>query len=209
MKIHVSVQSVTKTFTRGAGVQDVSCDAQSHEVVGIAGRNGAGKSTLVRIISGALRPATGSVVVSIDGKPVDPDRLQDHVGLVAPYLSLYDEFTPRELLAVTGRLRGIEWTDEESTWLLDRIHLGHVADRIIRGFSSGMMQRMRFAVALQHRPLLLMLDEPTSNLDEDGVAMVKEIVDEQKLHGVIFLASNDPRELAWCTKIVNVENARD
>ena len=209
MKIHVSVQSVTKTFTRGAGITDVSCEAESHEVVGIAGRNGAGKSTLVRLIAGVLRPAHGSVKITIDGTDVDQDHLQDHVGLVAPYLSLYDEFTPRELLAVTARLRGMEWTEEESTWMLDRVHLAHAADRLSRGFSSGMMQRLRFAVALQHRPVLLLLDEPTSNLDEDGVAIVKEVVDEQRERGLVFLASNDPRELAWCTKLVNVENGRE
>lgn len=208
MNIHVAVHAVTKTFTRGAGVQNVSCDATEHEIVGIAGRNGAGKSTLVRIICGALRPASGSVTVTIDGSKMDPDHLQDYVGLVAPYLALYDEFTPRELFEIIARLRGLEWSDEKSTWLLDRVALSHVGDRISHGFSSGMMQRLRLAVAIQHRPPLLMLDEPTSNLDEEGVTLVKDIVDEQQRHGIVFLASNDPRELAWCTKIVNVEEAR-
>jgi heme exporter protein A len=186
-------------------VYNVSCSAAEHEIIGIAGRNGAGKSTLIKLIAGTLSPASGTVAVMINGVPIAADDLQNHIGLVGPYLALYDEFTPRELLEVTARLRGMKWSDSESTALLERVNLGHVDKRPARGFSSGMLQRLRFAVALQHKPALLLLDEPTSNLDEDGVQLVKSIIDDHQPRGTIFLASNDARELAWCTRIVRLD----
>ena len=205
MSISITVDSVTRVFSRGAGVTNVSCSAVDHDIVGIAGRNGAGKSTLIKLIAGALSPASGAVSVSVNGTLIDADDLQNYVGLVGQYLAPYDESTPRELLEVTARLRGISWNVDMSTALLDRVKLGHVHDRVAKGFSSGMLQRLRFAVALQHKPMLLLLDEPTSNLDEDGVTLVKSIIDDQQTVGAIFLASNDARELAWCTRIVRLD----
>lgn len=205
MSISVTLDSVTRLFSRDAGVSNVSCTAGDQEIIGIAGRNGAGKSTLIKLIAGALSPASGSVSVRIDGVLVASDDVQNVVGLVGPYLALYDEFTPRELLEVTARLRGMKWSPTDSALLLERVKLGHVDQRPARGFSSGMLQRLRFAVALQHQPRLLLLDEPTSNLDEDGVSLVKSIIDDQQTRGAIFLASNDARELAWCTRIVRLD----
>lgn len=205
MAISLSVSSVSKSFSGKPVLHTVSFEAEALDVIGIAGRNGSGKSTLVKIVCGLLSPNSGSVTFAIEGKNVDPDTYYRHIGFVAPYLALYDEFSPRELLRITAKLRNIPWNDHDTKALIERCGLSRHIDETIHGFSSGMMQRMRLATALQHEPALLALDEPTTNLDEHGVAIVRDIVEKHKQQGIVLLATNNAAELEWCTKVINVE----
>jgi heme exporter protein A len=205
VKLTLTVENVSKAFGRTKPLRGVGFTVHEGERVGIAGSNGSGKSTLVKVISTLLTPDAGKVTLELDGKVIDPDNMHAHIGLVAPYVALYDEFSPRELLEVTARLRGMPWSDGDTMQLLELLELSHVMDRTARGFSSGMTQRLRLAVALQHAPALLLFDEPSMNLDEKGVEVVRRLVFGQEPHGAILIASNDKRELNWCTRTVNVE----
>ncbi len=205
MKLTLTVDNVSKAFGRTKPLRGVGFVVTEGERLGIAGSNGSGKSTLIKVIAGLLTPDAGSVAMELDGKVIDPDRTHEHIGLVAPYVALYDEFSPRELLQVTARLRGIPWSEGDTLQLLEQVELAHVIDRTARGFSSGMTQRLRLAVALQHAPALLLFDEPSMNLDEKGVEVVRRLVFGHESRGAVLIASNDKRELNWCTRTVNVE----
>ncbi len=205
MAISLSVTSVSKSFSGKAVLHAVSFEAEAHDVIGIAGRNGSGKSTLVKIVCGLLSPGSGSVTLTINEKKIDPDNYYRHIGFVAPYLALYDEFSPKELLRITAKLRDIPWNEHDTKAMIDRCGLSGHLEETVHGFSSGMMQRMRLATALQHDPELLALDEPTTNLDEHGVAIVRDIVERHKQQGIVLLATNNAAELEWCTKVITVE----
>jgi len=202
--ISLSVQSVSKSFSDRSVLRAISFEAREHEIIGVAGRNGAGKSTLVKIIGGILTPDKGKVELHIENTAIDPDEYYKYIGFAAPYIPVYDEFSPYELLKITAKLRNIPWSDALTDGMMDRFGLAERKEAT-HSYSSGMMQRIRLAAAIQHTPALLILDEPTTNLDERGIAIVRKIIEEQSGRGVVVLASNNPAELDWCGKTINVE----
>jgi heme exporter protein A len=133
------------------------------------------------------------------------DNLRSHVGLVSPYLQLYDEFSGSENLEVLSRIRSDGGIDAERIEeVLLSVGLWERRFDDVRTYSSGMKQRLKYAFAVLHRPSLLILDEPTSNLDPDGVIMVKKFVDEQVSSGVLIVATNDADEAGWCSSAVEL-----
>jgi heme exporter protein A len=113
------------------------------------------------------------------------------VGLVAPYLQVYEEFTAAENLALAMRIRGAVPDVSRMRSLLDRVGLSTRQDDAVRGFSSGMKQRVKYALALVHAPDVLVLDEPMANLDAEGVAMVREVMRDHAAARTLIVATND------------------
>lgn len=168
----------------------------------VAGRNGAGKSTLLRVLAGLIRPTSGQVRLSFAadtgityGSCGTPEELRQHVGMCAPDLELYSELTAAENITFYSAVRGLACTRNNVLEALDRVALADRADDRVSAFSSGMKQRLRLLFAIRHRPPLLLLDEPGSNLDQDGRELVAEIVREQLAAGIVILATNDRREM--------------
>lgn len=173
----------------------------------ISGRNGAGKSTLVKILAGVLTPSGGSVTVSTPGGDGIFGR-QSLFGLVAPYLSLYDEFSADENLRHISAIRGLPYDRAFADDLFRRLSLFSRKGDPLRTFSSGMKQRAKYAAALLHRPPLLLLDEPMSNLDSDGVAIVRGIMAEQAERGMLVVATNDPTDVERFDERVDLDASR-
>ncbi len=97
-------------------------------------------------------------------------------------------------------------TRDELIALFERVGLKGRGRDYVRNYSSGMRQRLKYAFALLHRPPILLLDEPTTNLDVQGVQIVEEIVASQKRRGMVVIATNEPREVAWGDVIVRLES---
>jgi heme exporter protein A len=192
-------QDVGKTFNRKIVFQNVSFELERGGSLAITGRNGSGKSTLVKIIAGVLSPTSGQVTIENDGKALEETGRKEHLGLVTPYLQLYDEFTAMENIEILSRIRGVKQPDPQGVHsLLSLFGLWERRNDWLRVYSSGMKQRLKYVFALVHDPTLLILDEPTANLDSDGVSAVKQIVEEQKKRGVLIVATNDAQEATWC-----------
>jgi heme exporter protein A len=195
---------ITKEFNRRTIFRDVSISLSHGDSLAITGRNGSGKSTLVKVVAGLLSATRGKIEYTVDGKPLDIDNLRYHIGLVSPYLQLYDEFSGDENLELLSKIRSDVGIDSARIQeVLETVGLWERRADYVRTYSSGMKQRLKYAFAVLHRPALLILDEPTSNLDHDGIAMVKTIVEEQKKHGVLIVATNDADEAGWCSS--NIE----
>ena len=203
----VQAQQISKKFNRRAVFRDVSFSVATGEVFGITGRNGSGKSTLLRIVGGLLTPSGGSVSYALDGGTVAAEQLHRNIGYVAPYLTLYEEFSAEENIALYARFRGIAHGPREAQALLERVGLPVDRRDPIRAFSSGMKQRMRLVFAILHRPPLLLLDEPISNLDSHGMSIVYDIVAEFRRHGTVIIATNDAEDIAQCDRTISVEAA--
>lgn len=182
---------------------------EAGEALAVTGANGAGKSTLLRILAGVLQPTEGEVALYVDGTVVSGEERPLRVGLVAPYLNVYDGFTTRENLTFVARARRLAHAASRIDELLDLVDLTGRADELVRTYSSGMKQRLRFAVALLADPPLLLLDEPTSNLDPDGVAMVDDVVARQRdAGGLLVMATNVAQEASRCDRVIRVEDYR-
>jgi heme exporter protein A len=171
------------------------------ERLAVTGPNGSGKSTLLRILAGVLQPSEGIVTLQLDSKVVETMNRPRHVGLVAPYLQLYDGFTARENLLFLARARGLANPQQCVEAWLERVALRSYADEFVAIFSSGMRQRLRFAAALLADPVLWLLDEPRANLDEAGRRLVTTLLDEGRRQGrLIVIATNEEDEAAACDR---------
>lgn len=160
----------------------------------VSGPNGSGKSTLLRILAGLLTPACGEAAFSVDGAYVPREALRSMVGLAAPDVCLYPDLTPRENLAFLLRTRSAGALAGRVDEALAEVGLSHRADDLAGELSSGLRRRACLAAALVHEPLILLLDEPSSNLDDEGVAMLRLVVERQAQRGMVVLATNDPAE---------------
>jgi heme exporter protein A len=206
-KLHVD--RVGKRFGTRILFKRLSFAAAPGRTVAITGSNGSGKSTLVRILAGVMRPTRGRVSLEIDGTTVDDPDLPMHVGMVAPYLNLYDAFTPRENLRFVARARQMKNYADRIDQTLEDVFLLNRSEDAVGTFSSGMKQRMRFAFALFSSPAVLLLDEPTANLDAAGIEMVNGMIARARDGGqIVIVATNDAVEAAACDETICVEDFR-
>lgn len=193
----IELQNLSKTYPRTwfnkpfTAVKGISLQVPEGEVFGFIGPNGAGKSTCIKILTGAMQPTSGQAFLF--AVPTSLGKSRTGLGYVPEVSSLPDYLTPFEVLRMALEIHQVRLDDPVKhckDWL-DRFELGHVANKIIRGFSKGMAQRTALAHALVVRPRLLVLDEPLSGLDPLGRKQVVDILAEYKKQGgTIFLTSH-------------------
>lgn len=194
MEILITAANVKKVFNRRIVFQDISVSLVSGQTLLITGRNGSGKSTLAKIISGILTPSSGSVTAHQGSRDVT-NYLRNFVGFVAPYVQMYDEFSARENLRFALAIRGLPANEQIVDLLLSKVSLEERADDRVATFSSGMKQRLKYAFALVHNPIILILDEPMANLDSEGIHMVREVIREHRREGILVVATNDLHDI--------------
>jgi len=184
---------LTKRYGDRTAVDALSLQIRRGEIFGLLGPNGAGKTTTILMLLGLTEPSSGTA--RVDG--LDPRRqpldVKRRVGYLPDDVGFYDELTARENLEYTARLNRL--TDEEATdrieFLLDQVGLTEVIDRRVRTFSRGMRQRLGLADALIKRPSILILDEPTVNIDPEGVReLLKFVSDLRNDEGMTVLLSS-------------------
>lgn len=181
-----------------------------YPVLGIAGSNGSGKSTLLRCISGLNKPDSGSVTWTIGNRQWSPVQLTGKIGFTAPYIELYEGMSVTENLSFLNNLdRGkIHENEIEIPELLGRCQADTYSDKLYGELSTGQRQRVKLAAALVHSPFLLCLDEPGSNLDEEGHNLIKSIVsDFAGKMKMVVIASNQREELKLCNEVIDLDNA--
>jgi ABC-type multidrug transport system, ATPase component len=204
-RITITATGVAKDFNRRSIFLNISFSLSSPSSLAITGKNGAGKSTLSKILAGLLGSTRGSITYTLNDKQVDIEEFKHYIGFVSPYLNLYDEFTAMENLQLLSRIRATTQQNEvRMKELLNLVNLWQRRDDLIGTFSSGMKQRLKYAFALLHNPIVLILDEPTSNLDEEGIEFVQRMVKQQKEEGVLIVATNDKEEAGWCAQEIHV-----
>ncbi|MCX7610686.1 MAG: ABC transporter ATP-binding protein [Ignavibacterium sp.] len=201
----LEIKNLSKIFGQRIIFQNINYSIHSNFVLGISGSNGSGKSTLVKIIAGVLSPTKGNVNHFVNGEKIDYEKLFNFIGFVSPYLILYEEFSAEENLKIISKIRGIKYEAEYIKELLAKMNLYSRRKDIVKTYSSGMKQRLKFIFALMHRPNLLILDEPTSNLDNEGKESVYSIIKNYSLKNIVIIASNEEQDLAHCNEILFLE----
>ncbi|MCS7263571.1 MAG: ABC transporter ATP-binding protein [Armatimonadetes bacterium] len=161
----------------------------------ILGPNGSGKTTMLRLLCGLLIPTEGHVIWKFGETKLTPIRARFWLGAVLPDCEPYEELTAEENLQMVAELKGIH-SKKVGEWF-ERIGLVTARGQLVREFSSGMKLRLKVAMALIHEPFALLLDEPTAMLDEAGRKLVGELIEEQKQRGVVVIATNDERDVAY------------
>lgn len=202
----LEIKNLSKNFGRRLIFQNINYSISSNTVLGISGNNGSGKSTFMKIIAGVLSPNKGEIVHSLNGNKINSYELFNHIGFVSPYLILYEEFSAEENLKVFSKIRGIKYDSEYIRMLFEKMNLYNRRKDIVKTYSSGMKQRLKYVFALMHKPGFLLLDEPTSNLDIEGKDSVYSIVNEYSKNYIIIIASNEEQDLKMCGDIIYLEN---
>ena len=204
MAVRLEAKTLKKVFNRRVIFQNISFTLGSGRGLLVSGRNGSGKSTLVKILANVLSPTDGTVTIS-SGLPPGHETHLLQVGMVSPYLMMYDEFSARENLHLALAMRGMRPDGKAIDALLDRVQLSGRRNDLVRTYSSGMKQRVKYAFALIHRPPILLLDEPMANLDESGIGMAREIMAEQREKGILVVATNDKSDIEHVDLQVNLD----
>jgi len=200
----VIAESVGRTFGRRLIFRDINFRLSPSTIFGISGPNGSGKSTLVKIISNIISPSEGRLVHNLNGTEIKPGKLHNHIGLVSPYLVLYDEFTASENLDYFSEIRGIPFNKDRVNRLFKSFLLYERKNDLVKTYSSGMKQRLKFIFALMHSPELIILDEPTSNLDDEGKEVVYELIKEEGSRNIVIIASNEKTDLSMCQHSIDL-----
>ncbi|MCB0713483.1 MAG: ABC transporter ATP-binding protein [Ignavibacteriae bacterium] len=203
--LRLTAQEITKSYNLQPVLTGVSLQLNRGNCLGITGRNGAGKSTLLKILANVLESSSGSLSWELRGLNLKEEALPKHLGYVAPYLELYTEFSIIELLNLLGEMRQERPDMDYALNLVDRFKLRERVNDRVDSFSSGMRQRVKYIIALAHHPSFLMLDEPMSNLDEDGQRVVREIVTTERSERITIVATNDADDLEMCTHRLRLE----
>ncbi len=202
--IRIEARDLQKQFNDRLIFSHINFTLQSGESLAITGPNGSGKTTLVRIVSGLLSPSGGAIVYHIDGRTYRPVEVYPLIGLVGPYLQLYLNLTAWENLVFFSKIRGLTVDKSRLRRLMAHFGLAGRELDLLKTFSSGMLQRMKYVVALIHQPEVLLVDEPTSNLDEEGSETVYQLLDEQQQNKILIVATNEPEEIRFGRKRVDV-----
>jgi heme exporter protein A len=202
--LSLKITKLTRRFGHRSVFRDLDFECGSGTSLCIAGPNGSGKSTLLKIIAGLLAPSSGCVTLSIDEKETTSEIKRSLVRLVSPEMNLYDELTGSENLLFLGRVSGVPVSQEKIDSILNSVGLGGRGNDLFGEYSSGMKQRLKLASALMSDPPLLLLDEPSSNLDDDGKELVYRVMEEQKSRGILVYATNEQDEQRFGDRIVGL-----
>jgi len=200
----LKLDALTKFFGRRLVFQKLSIEYTGCGIYGISGPNGSGKSTLLKIISGISSPSKGAITHSLGDKKIDIDNIHEHIGFVSPYLVLYEEFSCRENIEIFSKIRGIKPDPDHIDSLLNLFGLTERQNDLLKFYSSGMKQRMKFIFAFLHKPELLILDEPTENLDYEGKDKTYELIKNYSADNIVIIASNEESDLKLCGQAINL-----
>jgi ABC-type multidrug transport system ATPase subunit len=201
-------RGLSKFYQRGKWIfKDIDLDFEKGRSYAITGRNGSGKSTLLKILAGQLSLSKGKIDIEYNNSNFQIEKIRHISSYIAPYYNLYEEFTPLELIDLFHKIRNSSDIKSKSVDLLHYFGLFPKRKFQIRTFSSGMKQRMKYVLSFSTDPDVIFLDEPSTNLDLEGIESVenkiKDYLAEKKC---IVIATNDEREKSWCTEIIQIKN---
>jgi ABC-type multidrug transport system ATPase subunit len=199
--MQISLINTGKRFNREWIFRHVDYEFTGTKKYAITGSNGSGKSTLLQVIAGALTHNEGKVRMAVNNTIVAEENMHQQLAIAAPYLELIEEMTAKEFLAFHHRFKPLKLSVTEA---LSKVQLENAANKQIRYYSSGMKQRLKLAQAFFcHTPVLL-LDEPTTNLDAEGIALYKSLVKNYAGDKLTLISSNDPQEYNFCDEVIEV-----
>ena len=195
--MQIILEQIGRRFNREWVFKNINYSFKSGESYAILGINGSGKSTLLQVISSSLTPSTGTLKYIVEGKEIDVENVYQHLSIAAPYLELIEEFSLLEVLdfhfSFKKRLNNLN-----NQVLIDLLNMDSSKNKQLKYFSSGMKQRVKLILAFCSDTSILLLDEPTSNLDEQGIAWYLDLVNQFSKDRLIIVCSNQAHEYAFC-----------
>ncbi len=205
-KMELIAEKIVKRFGNFLVLRNISFQVKSGSSIAITGANGSGKTTLVKILCNLMAPTRGKVIYRNNGNVIERGDIYRYIGLVGPYLQLYQELTAQENIDFFARMRNLKNYSEKIRKMMELFKLAGREDDPVKTYSSGMQQRLKYICALMHDPEILFVDEPRSNLDQEGIQAVYRILEEHKKEKILVISTNDQDDLLLADQIIKVGN---
>lgn len=199
----ISLSDAGKRFNRDWIFRHLTYDFEAGQSYAITGSNGSGKSTLLQVISGSSQTSEGAIQYSINNKQYSPELIYQQVSICAPYLEVVEEMSLIEFFLFHQNFKPFlpGLTVEKIILLLG---LEKAAEKQIRYYSSGMKQRVKLAQCIFSNTSIVLLDEPCTNLDLDGIHLYHKLIDEYCKNRLVIVSSNDEVEYRFCKHRLNI-----
>ncbi len=201
--LKISLENIGKKFKNEWIFRNLSFEFLKNESIAIIGPNGSGKSTLMQALAGAIPINEGKVTYINEEKFIPDENWHDLLSFSAPYLELIEEFTLAESVNFHIKFKPFQ-NDLTSSDFLQIIDLEKHKNKPVKNFSSGMRQKLKLGLAFYSRTQILLLDEPTSNLDQNGFEWYLHNVEKALKDKIVIVSSNEPKEYTFCEKHLNI-----
>jgi len=189
--MQITAENLGKRFGGSWLFRDLNFQFTGKGAYALTGHNGSGKSTVLKILAGYLPPSRGEVRwFSDSGEAIPPEAWYAHLAWAGPYTELVEEMTLKEMLGFYSKFKKLKISNIE---LEEKLALGKTTQQL-KFFSSGMKQKLKLALAFYGTAEVLLLDEPTGNLDARNAAWYQSVLKESLTEKLILIASNEPKE---------------
>jgi ABC-2 type transport system ATP-binding protein len=212
MESAIEIKNLTKIFDKLVAVNHINLDVGKEEIFGFLGPNGAGKTTTIRILTGIIKPTTGTAKImnyDIKKQPLDVKQI---ISVVPETSNAYLDLTAWQNLMLFGELYGIPKIDriKRAEKLLKIFNLYNKRKKLTRGFSKGMKKKLILCMAFLTKPQILFLDEPTSGLDVESARLMRKIIQQFNEDGTtIFLSTHNMEEAnQLCDRIAVINHGK-
>lgn len=200
----IQVSSVIKTYASQKALQDISFEASKGEIIGFLGPNGAGKSTMMKILTGFIKPNSGSVFVNEVNVLQTPQEAQKNIGYLPEHNPLYGDMYVREYLQFRASIFKIDKSQIETC--IKKVGLQTEAHKKINQLSKGYQQRVGLAAAILHNPSVLILDEPTTGLDPNQLVEIRALIKELGKNKTVLFSTHIMQEVeAVCDRVIIIK----
>jgi len=202
--VAIRAENLTKTFGDFTAVDHISLEVEKGEIFGFLGANGAGKTTAMKMLTGLLKPSSGSAMVSGMDVYTETESIKKNIGYMSQKFSLYDDLTPVENIRFYGGVYGL--TDEKlkakKNELIESLELGSFSNKLVGSLPLGWKQKLAFAISIIHDPDIVFLDEPTGGVDPVTRRQFWERIYQVAENGItVFVTTHYMDEAEYCDKV--------
>ena len=202
--MNITLNNTGKRYNREWIFRHCSYTFTSGKNYAITGPNGSGKSTLLQVIAGATLHNEGTIKYSNAQSTITSEKHYTNISIAAPYLELIEEMTAKEMMEFHSKFKPL-MSSLNITEMLRIVGLENAINKQLRYFSSGMKQRLKLAQAFFSNTPILLLDEPTTNLDADGIALYQSLISNYTKDKLVIVSSNVKEEYGFCEEVIEIQ----
>lgn len=202
--MEISLNQIGKRFGYEWIFKNVNLELSANNIYGLKGPNGSGKSTLMQVFSGHLSPSEGKIKYSNKNAEISRADIYKYISFSGPYIDIINQFTLREVLSFHFKFKESLLGSEKE--MIQAMQLEKAKDKQLAFYSSGMRQRVKLALSLFSNTPILLMDEPSTNLDQKGINWYQEMLEKFSKNRLVMVASNEARDYQQAKSIFNIED---